>query len=106
MERKKTKRQVFGTRCYILADREQRRKSDPKSDEGIFMGYSTNSRAYRVYNERTKTIMESINVVDGETLMMEKMMMEKRETLMMEKMMILLNKQMFDQMFLTICLTP
>src|SRR3954463_2123621 len=36
---------------------------DPKSDEGIFLGYSTNSRAYIVFNSRTKTIMESINVV-------------------------------------------
>ncbi|MCI45589.1 gag-pol polyprotein, partial [Trifolium medium] len=36
---------------------------DPTSDEGIFMGYSTNSRAYRVFNSRTKTMMESLNVV-------------------------------------------
>ena len=33
-----------------------------KSDEGIFLGYYTNSRAYRVFNKRTKTVMESINV--------------------------------------------
>ena len=36
---------------------------DPKSDAGIFLGYSTNSRAYRVFNSRTRTVMESINVV-------------------------------------------
>ncbi|WJX79400.1 hypothetical protein P8452_62520 [Trifolium repens] len=54
---------VFGSKCYILADREQRRKLDPKSDEGIFLGYSTNSRAYRVYNSRTKVVMESYKVV-------------------------------------------
>jgi hypothetical protein len=36
---------------------------DPKSDEGIFLGYSTNSRAYIVFNSRTKVAMESINVV-------------------------------------------
>ncbi|KAK2451628.1 putative mitochondrial protein [Trifolium repens] len=54
---------VFGSKCYILADREQRRKLDPKSDEGIFLGYSTNSRAYRVYNSRKKVVMESYNVV-------------------------------------------
>ena len=35
---------------------------DAKSDEGIFLRYSTSSRAYKVYNKRTKTIMESINV--------------------------------------------
>ena len=30
--------------------------------KGIFLGYSTTSQAYRVYNKRTKTVMESINV--------------------------------------------
>lgn len=35
---------------------------DPKSDEGIFLGYSTNSRAYKFFNSRTKVMMESINV--------------------------------------------
>jgi hypothetical protein len=54
---------VFGNKCYILADREQRRKMDLKSDEGIFLGYSTNNRVYRVFNSRTKVVMESINVV-------------------------------------------
>lgn len=54
---------VFGSRCYILADHEQRRKMDPKSDEGIFLGYYTNNRAYRVFNSRTKVMMDSINVV-------------------------------------------
>ena len=29
----------------------------------IFLGYSSTSRAYRVYNLRTKTIMESSNVM-------------------------------------------
>ncbi len=54
---------VFGSKCYILADRDYKRKMDPKSDEEIFLGYSTNSRACRVYNNRTQVVMESINVV-------------------------------------------
>ena len=53
---------VFGSRCYILNDRENLGKFDAKSDEGIFLGYSTTSQAYRVFNMRTKTVMESINV--------------------------------------------
>ena len=36
---------------------------DPKSDEGIFLGDSTNNRAYRIFNARTKVVMESINMV-------------------------------------------
>jgi hypothetical protein len=54
---------TFGSKCYILRDRENLGKFDTKSDEGIFLGYSTNSRAYRVFNKRTKTMMESINVI-------------------------------------------
>ena len=38
-------------------------KFDPHSDKRIFLGYSTNSRAYRVFNIRKSTVMESINVV-------------------------------------------
>ena len=53
---------VFGSKCYILNDRENLWKFDTKNDEGIFLGYSTSSQAYRVYNKRTKTVMESINV--------------------------------------------
>ena len=59
---------VFGSKCYILNDRENLGKFDAKSDEGIFLGYSTNSRAYRVYNKRTKTVMESINIVIDDTI--------------------------------------
>jgi len=54
---------TFGSKCYILRDRENLGKFDSKSDEGIFLGYSINSRAYWVFNKRTETIMESINVV-------------------------------------------
>ena len=45
-----------------LKDREHLAKFDSKCDKGIFLGYSTSSRAYRVYNCRTRTIIKSINV--------------------------------------------
>ena len=54
---------VFGSKCYILNNWENLGKFDAKSDVGIFLGYSTTSRAYRVFNKRTKRVMESINVV-------------------------------------------
>ena len=37
-------------------------KFDAKSDEGIILGYCSNNRACGVYNKRTMTVMESINV--------------------------------------------
>ena len=54
---------VCGSKCYILSNRDYRRKMGPKSDGGIFLGYSTNNRAYRVYNSKTEIVMQSINVV-------------------------------------------
>ena len=54
---------VFGNDCYILQDRENLEKFDAKSDKGFFLGYSTSSRAYRIYNLRTKIVMESTNIV-------------------------------------------
>ena len=38
-------------------------KFDSRSDEGIFLGYSSTSKAYRVYNKRTKKVMETMNIV-------------------------------------------
>ena len=34
---------IFGSKCYILNDRENLGKFDAKSDEGIFLGYSINN---------------------------------------------------------------
>ena len=53
---------VFESKCYILNYQEKIGKFNAKSDEGIFLGYSTTSQAYRVFNKRNKTVMESINV--------------------------------------------
>ena len=62
---------IFGSDCYILRDRENLEKFDAKSDKGYFLGYFSTSRAYRVYNFRTKTVMESSNVVINDELSSE-----------------------------------
>nr|GEX04697.1 uncharacterized mitochondrial protein AtMg00810-like [Tanacetum cinerariifolium] len=41
-------------------------KLGTKGDIGFFIGYSANSCAYRVYNQRTKKIMETMNVTFDE----------------------------------------
>nr|GEZ59580.1 Gag-Pol polyprotein [Tanacetum cinerariifolium] len=53
---------IFGSICYIVIDGENLDKMKEKCDECIFVGYSTQSRAYRVFNKRTRVIMESIHV--------------------------------------------
>nr|GEX99403.1 hypothetical protein [Tanacetum cinerariifolium] len=52
---------IFGSLCYIVRDGENLDKIKEKGDECIFVGYSTQSRAYRVFNKRTRVIMKSIH---------------------------------------------
>nr|GFD03592.1 retrovirus-related Pol polyprotein from transposon TNT 1-94 [Tanacetum cinerariifolium] len=53
---------IFGSLCYIVRDGENLDKIKEKGDACIFVGYSTQSRAYRVFNKRTRVIVESIHV--------------------------------------------
>nr|GEZ47237.1 hypothetical protein [Tanacetum cinerariifolium] len=53
---------IFVSICYIVRDGENLDKMKEKGDECIFVGYSTQSRAYRVFNKRTRVIMETIHV--------------------------------------------
>ena len=54
---------VSGSRCYVLKDHENLGKFESKSEEGIFLGCSSKSRAYRVYILSSKCMVESINVI-------------------------------------------
>nr|GEX46621.1 hypothetical protein [Tanacetum cinerariifolium] len=53
---------IFGSLRYIVRDGENLNKMKEKGDACIFVGYSTQSRAYKVFNKRTRVIMESIHV--------------------------------------------
>ena len=55
---------IFGSDCYILRDRENLEKFNAKSDKGYILRYSFTSRTYRVYNLRTKIVMESSKCFD------------------------------------------
>ena len=52
---------VFGSKCYILKE-SRKGKFDVKSDEGIFLGYSCKSKAYRCLNLSTHKVIESAHV--------------------------------------------
>ncbi|CAL8119010.1 unnamed protein product [Prunus armeniaca] len=62
---------TFGSKCYIHKDMESHGKFDVRGDVGIFLGYSMNSKAYRVFNSRTKKIMESANVVINDSSILQ-----------------------------------
>nr|GEZ47822.1 hypothetical protein [Tanacetum cinerariifolium] len=53
---------VFGCRCYLLNEYEDAGKLKAKEDIGVFVGYSKESAAFRIYNKRTRKIHESVNV--------------------------------------------
>ena len=54
---------IFGSTYFILKDRENVGKFDSRSNEGIFLGYSSTNKAYRIYNKRTMKVLETVNVV-------------------------------------------
>ena len=58
---------IFRSTYFILKDRENVGKFDSRSDKGIFLGYSSISKAYRVYNKRTMKVIEIVNVVIDES---------------------------------------
>nr|GFB41459.1 hypothetical protein [Tanacetum cinerariifolium] len=57
---------VFGALCYPKNDREDIGKLGAKGDIIFFIGCSANFVTYRVYNRRTKKIMETMNVTFDE----------------------------------------
>ncbi|GJX00518.1 retrovirus-related pol polyprotein from transposon TNT 1-94 [Tanacetum coccineum] len=58
---------VFGSKCFILNTKDYLTKFDPKSYEGVFLGYSQNSKAYIILNKHTRKVEESLNVTFDET---------------------------------------
>ncbi|GJZ39525.1 retrovirus-related pol polyprotein from transposon TNT 1-94, partial [Tanacetum coccineum] len=57
---------VFGGLCYPTNDSEDLGKLRPTADIGIFVGYAPSRKGYRIYNKRTRKIMETIHVTFDE----------------------------------------
>ncbi|GKA65089.1 hypothetical protein Tco_0764796 [Tanacetum coccineum] len=52
----------FGCHVTILNTLDNLGKFDGKSDEGFFVGYSLSSKAFRVYNIRTRKVQENLHI--------------------------------------------
>ncbi|GKB99232.1 putative ribonuclease H-like domain-containing protein [Tanacetum coccineum] len=52
----------FGCHVTILNTLDNLGKFDEKSDEGFFVGYSLSSKAFRVYNIRTRKVQENLHI--------------------------------------------
>ncbi|GJS51790.1 putative ribonuclease H-like domain-containing protein [Tanacetum coccineum] len=57
---------VFGALCYPTNDSEDLGKFQAKADIGIFVGYAPSRKGYRIYNKRTRRLMETIHVTFDE----------------------------------------
>jgi len=59
---------VFDCKCYVHNNgKEPLGKFDPRSDEAIFLGYSSHSKAYKVFSKRIICVEESVHVLFGGT---------------------------------------
>jgi hypothetical protein len=58
---------VFGCRCFILK-KGNLDKFESRSSDGVFLGYASHSRAYRVLNLDTNKVMETCEVTFDETM--------------------------------------
>ncbi|GJS57005.1 putative ribonuclease H-like domain-containing protein, partial [Tanacetum coccineum] len=54
--------EAVNTACYVLRVGDPLGKFDGKSDKGYLLGYSTTSKAFRVYNKRTKRVEENMHI--------------------------------------------
>ncbi|GJS93172.1 putative ribonuclease H-like domain-containing protein [Tanacetum coccineum] len=53
---------LFGCHVTILNTLDSLGKFDDKSDESFFVGYSLSSKAFRVYNTRTRRVEENLHI--------------------------------------------
>lgn len=53
---------VFGSKCFVLHTRRNQDKFPPKCNEGIIVGYSLHSKAYRVFIKWSQIVIETLHV--------------------------------------------
>nr|GEY24338.1 hypothetical protein [Tanacetum cinerariifolium] len=61
---------VFGVLCYPTNNSENLRKLQPKADIGTFIGYAPIKKAFHIYNQHTRRIIETIHVDFDELISM------------------------------------
>ncbi len=59
---------VFGSKCWIVVPKSEVKKLDPRSKKGIMMGYSNQSKAYKVWDVESSKMIVSRDVIFDEAL--------------------------------------
>ena len=58
---------TFGCKCYVLDNsKDSLEKFNSRSDEAIFLEYSTTSNTFQIFNKRTLIVEESVHVIFDE----------------------------------------
>ncbi|KAM2041192.1 hypothetical protein ACFX16_035034 [Malus domestica] len=57
---------VFGSVCYTHIPQQLRHKLEKSSNNGVFVGYRTSEKGYRVYNLSTQKIILLMDVIFDE----------------------------------------
>jgi hypothetical protein len=58
---------TFGAKAYVQVPQHLRKKLDPRSKSGVFIGYEANSKAYRILMGDTKRVKISMEVLFDES---------------------------------------
>lgn len=58
---------IFGSICYVLVPSAKRTKLEDKAVTGIFIGYSSQSKAYRIYIPDSRKVVVSRDVTVDES---------------------------------------
>lgn len=61
---------IFGIDAYVHTPAQVRKKLNPKAKKGIMIGYSTSSKAYRIWSNTIQQIIESRDVMFDEDQML------------------------------------
>ncbi|GKE28077.1 retrovirus-related pol polyprotein from transposon TNT 1-94, partial [Tanacetum coccineum] len=59
---------VFGCHVFVYNHKDHLGKFDAKVDDGYFLGYSSNSKAFRVFNTRRQQIEDTYHVTFDESI--------------------------------------
>jgi hypothetical protein len=59
---------VFGSKCFILNETPKVTKFDSKSIKGVFVGYFSINKAYRIYIPTSQIVVESVHVKFDESI--------------------------------------
>jgi hypothetical protein len=57
---------TYGSTCWAMIPKTLRKKGDYKATEGIFVGYFDDSKAYKIWIPRTRSIIKSRDVIFDE----------------------------------------